>query len=113
MLSGEGWLKEMKDSAGNTWEITLETDNRIKKITNPSAFGSGVTTFTYDSASKIGKVTDSTGRETELTVTNGQLTKFTSPALCISEFTYDANDFLKEWTNPKDHTTSFHYTTDG
>ena len=46
-------------------------------------------TFVYDSNSKIRRIVDVAGRITTLTVTNGVLTQWITPELCVTQMRYD------------------------
>ncbi|HPW56857.1 MAG TPA: RHS repeat-associated core domain-containing protein [Thermoanaerobaculaceae bacterium] len=100
--SPEGWSLTFPD--GLAWLFDL--DGRLTKITNPRNHS-----ITLTHSTQLDRITDSMGRQIDLTWTGGRITAITTPAAGgpTAQFAYDGNGNLTSLTDARGHAWTFTY----
>ena len=88
-------------------------DAQSDKLAHVSDVAGGQTTFAYDGAGKLQRVTDARGRSTNVTVSGlGDLTSFQEPDLETYRFTY-AEHRMTQKQAPRGDATTYTFRADG
>ena len=91
----DGLLREILDLNANKTKLTYE-NGLLTRVENPC----GYFEFTYDSSSKLTKLTDHTGREVGYRYNNGCLTGVVQPNGAEYKYSYGENGLLGGIENP-------------
>ncbi|ELS58533.1 RHS repeat-associated core domain-containing protein [Streptomyces viridochromogenes] len=103
---GAGRLISWTDRNASTFHYVYDAVGRVTQTIGPEGFLSS--TFTYDTANRITRYTDSTGATTVYQLNDHlQVTAETNPLGHTTRFAYDSRDRLLEHTDALGHTTRF------
>ena len=116
-------MVETFDSAGRisarkhrTGELMMGfsyADAQSEKLDRVIDFAGGETSFSYDGAGKLQRITDARGRVTNVTVTSlGDLTQLEKPDLETYRFTYELHRMTQKQV-PRGDTTTYSFRADG
>ena len=110
-----GNVSRFENSTGNRWTLSFNGSGNLSHILDPV---SGRTSYSYDGSNSIRRIEDTHGRITTFTVdVNGNLTKRTTPELCVTELIYGsgyaANHLLIAHIDPEGYRTTFGYDQNG
>ncbi len=101
-FNSNGYLEYMKDKYGNTVSIEVDSDGKIRGITDQTGRHF---TVTYENGHITAIKDDVSGRTVRYEYENGLLTKAYDPMNNVTGYSYDAQGYLKEIRNSSNKVT--------
>jgi RHS repeat-associated protein len=112
-FDGAGRITARKHRTGELMMGFSYVDAQSDKLDHVSDFAGGQTSFAYDGAGKLQRITDARGRITNVSVTDlGDLTSFQKPDLETYQFTY-AEHRMTQKQAPRGDLTTYTFRADG